>query len=228
MSGWGEFALAYAVFLTAHMVPARPAVRARLVAMLGQRSYLAGYSALSIGLLLWVIRAAGRAPYLPVWPWAPWQSWVPNLVMPLVCLLAAAGLLTPNPYSLGRAGSCDVRRPGVLALTRHPLLWALALWAGAHALANGDLAHVLLFGGFVLFAFAGMAMFNRRTRRQASAERQLPDPAAALPVRRPARGVLALVSPPALLLGALLYLTLFMAHPLLTGGMPARPAPWLR
>ena len=229
MNGWGEFALAYALFLTAHLVPARPAVCARLVAALGRRTYLAGYSALSIGLLLWMIRAAGRAPYLLLWPWAPWQSWAPNLAMPLVCLLAAAALLTPNPYSLGRGGSFDPRRPGVLALTRHPLLWALALWATTHALANGDLSHVLLFGGFALLALAGMPLFNRRMRRtrsRVSPAGQSSDPAAAWPVRRPGRGALALMSPATLLLGVLLYLTLFMIHPLLTGGIPARPAPW--
>ncbi len=219
MNGWGEFAAAYALFLAAHLVPARPAVRFRLIAMLGRGPYLIGYSALSIGLLLWVIRAAGRAPYVPLWRWAPWQSWVPNLAMPLACLLVVAGLRTPNPYSLGRAGTFDAGRPGVLALTRHPLLWALALWAAAHALANGDLAHVLLFSGFALFALAGMVLFDRRTRRGGS----VLQPA---PARRPVRGVSALAAPPTLLLGALLYLALFVAHPLLTGGIPARPAPW--
>jgi uncharacterized membrane protein len=34
----------------------------------------------------------------------------------------------------------------------HPMLAALAIWAFAHLLANGDLASLLLFGSFLAFA----------------------------------------------------------------------------
>ena len=39
--------------------------------------------------------------------------------------------------------------PGNLKrLTAHPMLWSITLWALVHLLANGDLAGLLLFGGF--------------------------------------------------------------------------------
>ena len=60
--------------------------------------------------------------------------------------------------------SFDPDWPGIAAVTRHPLLWSLALWSGAHLVANGDLAHVILFGGFAALALAGMAVFDRRAR----------------------------------------------------------------
>lgn len=171
MGGWGEFAGAFGVFLLSHALPARPALRRRLAGALGERAYLALYSLLSVAALAWLVAAAGRAPYLPLWEMAPWQWWVPNLAMPLACLLVAFGTAAPNPLSLGgRTAGYDPEHPGIAGLTRHPLLWALALWAGAHVVPNGDLAHLLLFGGFAGFALLGMWAIDRRRRRQLGAE----------------------------------------------------------
>ncbi len=53
--------------------------------------------------------------------------------------------------------------PGRLrASTRHPMLLAVALWAVAHLLANGTLADVLLFGGFLVWAIADRISVRRR------------------------------------------------------------------
>ena len=60
----------------------------------------------------------------------------------------------------------DPAHPGIVRLFRHPVLVALALWAGLHLLPNGDLAHVILFGIFTLFAIAGRSLINRRKTRQ--------------------------------------------------------------
>src|SRR5207248_1720704 len=43
---------------------------------------------------------------------------------------------------------------------------ALALWAFAHLIPNGDLSHVILFGGFGAFAVIGMPTIDRRKRRE--------------------------------------------------------------
>ncbi|MCB4825072.1 NnrU family protein [Roseicella aerolata] len=166
MGGWGEFLAAFSVFLLSHVLPAQPALRRSCVAALGRRGYLVLYSLASLEALAWLVAAAGRAPHVTLWELAPWHYWVPNLAMPLACLLITFGLGAPNPLSFGgRTAGFDPERPGIAGLARHPLLWAIALWAGAHALPNGDLAHVLLFGGFVGFALLGMHMIDRRRRR---------------------------------------------------------------
>ena len=124
MGGWGEYAAAWAVFLLSHMLPARPRLRRPLVAAFGERGFVVAYSLASVAVLAWLIAAAGRAPHVPLWGWASWQAWVPNLVMPLACVLLALGVGIPNPFSIGGAGPArfDPARPGVLALTRHPVL----------------------------------------------------------------------------------------------------------
>lgn len=226
--GWAEYTIALLVFLLAHMLPARPSIRARLTAMAGERVYLWIYSAISLGLFYWLIQAAGRASFVPLWDFRPWQLWVPNMVMPIVILLAVAGTGVANPFSFGgRAKAAfDPARPGIAGLSRHPLLLAITLWATAHLVPNGDLAHVVLFGLFALMGVAGMMMLDRRRRRQWGPARFAEHarntsllPATAWLDGR-ARPGLDAVSPGRLVIAAALYLLLLGFHPPLFGVSP--------
>ena len=133
MTGWSEYAAAWTCFLGAHVIPALPGPRGWLVGRLGRRGYLAGFSLLSVALLCWLILAAGRAPYVPLWDQPLWSRWLVNLVMPAAILI------------------------GALAAGLSGLVLAFALWAGAHLVANGDLAHAVMFGGMGIFALSGLA-----------------------------------------------------------------------
>lgn len=132
---WAEFILALAAFLGSHIIPAR--LRGPLVARLGRRTYVIGYSLLSLALLYWLVVAAGRAPFVEIWPQWPWTRWLVNIAMPLAILAGLTG---------GMAG----------------LMAGFALWGGAHLLANGDLAHVVLFGLLLGYAGFGLALALRR------------------------------------------------------------------
>ncbi|PCH68105.1 MAG: NnrU family protein [Rhodobacteraceae bacterium] len=174
MNGWGEFTAALTLFLLSHVFPVRPPLRPWLVRVLGLRGYIVGYSTVSIALLIWLIVAASRAPYVEVIPPLEVFRWAPMVAMPVAILLAVQGLSIANPLSFGGMGKrpFDPDHPGILALTRHPLLLAIALWAGAHLLANGDLAHVVLFGLFGAFAVLSMGLIDRRKKRLLGAEWQ--------------------------------------------------------
>ncbi|SDW85959.1 NnrU family protein [Celeribacter indicus] len=167
MQGWGIFAAAFAVFFLSHAIPVRPPVRPWLVARLGPRGFTAAYSVLSLAILAWLIVAANRAPFVPLWFAPVWMSHLALTVMLGVCLLLALTLGRPNPFSFGgaRNAAFDPDRPGLIRYMRHPLLVALGVWALAHLLANGDLAHVILFGAFAGFALLGGRMIDRRKRR---------------------------------------------------------------
>jgi len=218
--GWFEFGCAYAVFFLSHSIPVRPPVRPRLEARLGRTGFTLAYSVLSLGVLAWLIGAAGRAPHVPLWGWAPWQHHVPLAVMGPVCLILALAVARPNPFSFGGMGNdaFDPARPGIVRWARHPLLLALALWAAAHVVPNGDLAHVILFGTFAAFALLGGRLIDRRKRREMGAEwRRLRAAVASAP------GVPRSVSGGTLLrlaAAAALYAALLWAHPLVFGVSP--------
>jgi uncharacterized membrane protein len=61
-------------------------------------------------------------------------------------------------------GALDRPEParGVLRITRHPVMWGVGLWAAVHLVANGDLASLLFFGGFLLTALGGAWHLDRR------------------------------------------------------------------
>ena len=169
LTDWGELTLSLLCFLLAHIVPARPRIRTALVSRLGRVPYVLLYSGLSLGLLMWVARAAAGAPYVELWPFDERLVLVPAIGMAVACLLLVFGLSAPNPLSLGRSAGFDAQSPGVAAIVRHPVLWAAFVWAGAHIAVNGDLAHLIVFGAFALMAVSGMLALDHRARRHLGA-----------------------------------------------------------
>lgn len=163
---WAEFVTALTLFYASHLIPARPKIRAFLLQSLGPRAYGVVYGLLSLAVLTWAISATNRAPFVPLWDMQLWHRWLVNLAMPLAILLATFGIAAPNPLSFeGRKTGFDPAHPGVAGVCRHPLLLALALWSAAHLIANGDLAHALLFAPFAAFAIFGMRAIDARNRR---------------------------------------------------------------
>lgn len=163
---WAEFILAGLVFMASHAVPSQPRLKGALVAALGRRGYGMAFGLLSTALLFWVIFAAARAPYVELWPQAGWMRWLVNLTMPLVILLGSLGIGAPNPFAFeGRESGFAPKAPGIAGFTRQSLLWALALWSAVHLIANGDVAHAILFGTFLIFSLVGMRAMEARLAR---------------------------------------------------------------
>jgi uncharacterized membrane protein len=140
---WLPFAAALAAFGASHYLPGATGLRETLIERFGRRAYFTAYG-------------------------LPWHRWLPNLAMPAAFVLAACGFGMAQPFTLGgrRASRFDPADPGLAAVTRHPLLLALALWSAAHLVANGDLAHGVLFGGFLAMSLAGMRASDRRAARE--------------------------------------------------------------
>lgn len=164
--GWIEFGVSMVIFMASHRIPAAFGVKRGLVSALGAKGYMLAFSLFSTALLVWVISAAGRAPVVALWDQTSMARWAVNLVMPVSILLVVFGTAAANPFAFeGRQAGFDPVRPGIVGVTRQPLLWALLLWSGAHIWANGDLAHVLLFGVFAFFSVVGMRLVERRRRQ---------------------------------------------------------------
>ncbi len=166
MIGFLPLVALLAAFVTVHTVISRPALREPLVALLGRRGYGTFHGTVSVLGMAAVFWAYFRAPYLELWPPSTALRAVPALAMPLACVLAVASVT--NPYAgLGgdRLPEGENKAPGILSLTRHPAPWALVLWGAAHVVANGDLAGVLFFGTFLVFAALAPVLVDSRRRR---------------------------------------------------------------
>jgi uncharacterized membrane protein len=146
MNSWSEFTLALVAFFLLHSLPVRPAVKTRIVGLIGAKLFTLLYSCVSILALGWLIVGAGRAPYVEIWQPAPWQSVVTLAAMLLACLVFALAIGRPNPFSFGgsRKSSFDPTRAGIVRLHRHPLM----------------------FGIFAVFSLVGMRLIDRRKKRE--------------------------------------------------------------
>jgi uncharacterized membrane protein len=151
-AGMAALVLGLAIFLGAHSVRiVAPDWRARQVARLGENPWKGRYSlasALGLGLIVWGYAAARAAP---VDLWLP-PLWTRHLA---VLLVWPAFILLTAAYVPGTR---------IKARVHHPMLLGVQLWAAAHLLANGRLADLLLFGGFLLWAVLDFRSARGRDR----------------------------------------------------------------
>ncbi|MEX0638207.1 MAG: NnrU family protein, partial [Burkholderiales bacterium] len=128
---------------------------------LGERGYLGLFSLASLAGLAGMSMAYGRAPFEGLWPGL---RLVPVAVLPIAFVLLACGLLARNPTLAGQSAALKGADParGIIRITRHPVMWAIMLWAAAHVLAIGSLQAVIFFGGLLLLAAAGTTLQDAR------------------------------------------------------------------
>jgi uncharacterized membrane protein len=196
-------ALGTALFLAVHLVSVLPGWRAALVGRMGEGPYKATYALLAFAGLVGAIVAYRFTPHV-----ALWHSPNPLRLVSALVLLAAVWLF---------AGA---RTSWFKRIVRHPMLWGTGLFGLAHLVVNGEPAGVILFGGLALFGFAWQPLTDRRdaavdpkrwreTRATTSFWPFAAWHARADPVTlRP------------LIIGAVVYVILALAHPWLFG-MPA-------
>jgi uncharacterized membrane protein len=157
-----HLALASLVFLATHFVSSTP-LRKPIVESFGEKAYLGAYSVISFVTIGWMAWAYLRAPHVPLWQIPGVKLW-PLVVMPFSLVLVAAGVMTKNPSAVGQAAALKSEEParGILRVTRHPVMWGIALWAGVHVLARGDAASLVFFGSFLVLALAGTKLIDAR------------------------------------------------------------------
>lgn len=220
-----HLALATLVFLAAHFVSSTP-LRESLVEAIGEGAYLGSYSLVSFVTIGWMIWAYYRAPTEPIWQEPALKQW-PLWVMPVSLVLIACGLLSRNPTMVrqGELLKTMTEPKGILRVTRHPLMWGIALWAAVHLIARGDEASMIFFGGFLLLALCGTALIDKRKadtlgedwRRFAAASSNVPFWAI---VEGRNRLVMSEIGWWRVAAGLVLYAALIAIHPYLFGARP--------
>jgi uncharacterized membrane protein len=134
------------LFFGTHLSPGVFGLRPLLTSKLGEKAFSGIYIAMSVTGMLCLIGGKAIAPYSGLYHPPLWGKPLTPALMAAACILLAA-LFVPT----------NLKR-----LTRHPMLWGIALWSTAHLLANGDLASVLVFGGFGSYALLSMWSLNKR------------------------------------------------------------------
>lgn len=158
---------ATALFVGAHFVLSSRAPRRGLVRALGEQGFLVAYSLIAVSALVWMLAAYGAAPQLQIWAPSSALRAVPLALMPIACVLVVCGLTTRSLTSVGGvqasgAGGPRTAAPGIISITRHPVLWGFALWAASHLAVRGDAASMILMGGILILALGGMAHIDLR------------------------------------------------------------------
>jgi uncharacterized membrane protein len=211
-------------FCGSHTLLSSTRLRGSLRDQLGEQGFLLIYSLTALVTFAWFVLAYIHAPVIPVWTPPPWTAYIPIALMPLATLLLVCGYSTPNPTAVGmeRSARADDPAPGIMRVTRHPVMWAMGLWALAHLAANGDLCSMWFFALIAALALGGTVLIDRKKRLalgshwQRLARVSSNFPFAALAAGR--TGLrwreIGLLRPLAALL---LYVVLFLAHPLIAG-----------
>jgi uncharacterized membrane protein len=141
--------LGLVLFLGVHSIAViSPGLRDRALGRLGEGGWKGLYAVVSLIGFVLIIYGFGLARRVPMVVYSPpvWMRHLALLVMlPVFPLILAA-------YLPGR----------IKTAAKHPMLAAVKFWAFAHLLANGLLADLLLFGGFLAWAVADRISLKRR------------------------------------------------------------------
>jgi uncharacterized membrane protein len=161
-----QLILAAFFFFAIHGLVSATGLRRLLVARLGENAYRGLFSLASAGGLVWLVLAYGHgdAGYVSLWAELPGIRWLSIVLMLPLLVMGVAGLTMKSPTAVAQEGALAEAEAaqGILRVTRHPFLCAVAGWGVLHLLANGDLASVVLFGSLVALAINGMASIDRK------------------------------------------------------------------
>lgn len=158
--------IAWLVFAGTHLALGLPPMRDRLAARLGERQFVALFSAIAattLGLLaLAVARCAGSGLPGPALGHGALLRVVLGGIAGVGLCLAIVGLMNymRSPMALFRT---RLNPPaGIECISRHPLFVGFAVFAGAHALLASTLASSLHFLGFAALALGGALLQDRK------------------------------------------------------------------
>ncbi len=142
------FILGLIVFFSAHTFTAVfRKQRDTLVEQIGDRRYMGLFSVVSLAGLTLIVMGWPKADTTILYETPLYLRHLTIAVMAIAIILFVASLVPA-----GR----------IAAITRHPMLVGIKIWAMAHLLVNGDVRSVILFGAFLAFAVVDRISVKRR------------------------------------------------------------------
>ncbi|WP_445191629.1 NnrU family protein [Sphingomonas sp. Tas61C01] len=151
-----------ASFVGSHFLLSHP-LRRPLVGAVGEKGFLGLYSLVAfatLGATVWAYRAASITE--PLWTVGD-GIWAVATLLMLIASVLLLGSLVRNPALAGAptsAATAEAR--GVFAVTRHPMMWAFAIWGAAHILVYPIGKNIILAAAIIVLALVGAALQDRK------------------------------------------------------------------
>ena len=150
------------LFVGLHFLLSHP-LRGPLVRTVGEGPFRGLYSLIALvtfGAMIFFYRRIGDEPQL-------WQAST-ALEIAAALLMWLGAILFVGSF-IGNPALPGARRPsgpagGVLAITRHPMMWGFALWGIVHMAVVATPKALVFDGAIILLALAGAAMQDRKKK----------------------------------------------------------------
>lgn len=158
--------LAAIAFVGSHFLLSHP-LRAPIAGAIGEAPFMALYSLVAAVTLVWLALAFRAVPAeAPFWSVGD-GLWIVATILMLPASVMFVGSLVGNPALPGppRAASAPPEPRGVFSVTRHPMMWAFALWGVAHILVAPTPANIVLAKTIIFLALVGAALQDRKKER---------------------------------------------------------------
>ena len=166
MKGLGPVAAAAAAFVGTHFLLSHP-LRKPIVDTVGSAAFLGIYSAVAAATLGWLVLAYLAAPAgRLLWPVGD-GLWAAATVVMLLASILLIGSIVRNPAlpNPGPPTAVPAEARGVFAVTRHPMMWAFALWGICHIAVYPVAANIVVATAIIVLALVGAALQDRKKRR---------------------------------------------------------------
>lgn len=157
-----ELILANGAFVGTHFLMSHP-LRAPMVRALGTAGFQIAYTLVSFATFGWVYFAFKAAPAGGL-PGSGEAGWIIATLLTLPAMVLLAGSLIGNPALPTPMAQEQARAEprGVFRVTRHPMMWGIALWAASHMVLLWSTRTMITAFAMGLLALVGAHLQDRK------------------------------------------------------------------
>lgn len=153
---------AAAAFVGTHFLLSHP-LRAPIVRAIGANGFMGVYALVAFATVGWLAHAYQTAPATaPLWGVGE-GIWGPVTLVMLLASILLMGSLLGNPALPGPpTTTAPASARGVFSITRHPMLWAFALWGLCHIAVYPIAANIVVAVAIIILSLVGAALQDRK------------------------------------------------------------------
>jgi uncharacterized membrane protein len=151
-------------FVGTHFALSHP-LRAPLVGRFGAAGFQGLYSVVALAAMAWMVLAfRAMPPAAPLWNGMSDALWIIASLLTLLASVLLVGSFFGNPALADPRAQANAAKPahGVFHVTRHPMMWAFALWAVSHALISPSPRSLVLTSAMAFLALVGAHLQDRK------------------------------------------------------------------